>query len=70
MSGNNKLLAGVSNADELTGRDLPQLYYAIVGGEGGDFVAQILSTEKQVRFVHSRLQKVFDFDFCLLDARE
>jgi len=38
-----------NNSKEETGRDTPQLYSAIVGGEGQDFVATTLSTSAQVR---------------------
>ena len=46
---NNNTNNNNNNSKEETGRDTPQLYSAIVGGEGQDFVATTLSTSAQVR---------------------
>jgi len=58
-----------NNSKEETGRDTPQLYSAIVGGEGQDFVATTLSTSAQVRetedhFFFHRHCGTFLFNLC------
>ena len=53
-----------NNSKEETGRDTPQLYSAIVGGEGQDFVATTLSTSAQVRRETERT--IFFFSSTLL----
>ena len=55
-----------NNSKEETGRDTPQLYSAIVGGEGQDFVATTLSTSAQVRRETERTIFFFLIDTALL----
>lgn len=55
-----------NNSKEETGRDTPQLYSAIVGGEGQDFVATTLSTSAQVRRETERDHFFFLSDTTLL----